>query len=64
MIEELVKRRKKIGISRRKLAMLMKEKYSEVWIVKVEMGEKRFSKRFLESYKEAIERCESFFKGV
>lgn len=62
-IETLIKKRKKLGISRKKIVVLMKGRYSVSWIEKIESrGERRFSPDFYKAYKEAIEKCENFFK--
>ena len=56
-IDNLIERRKKSGLSRRKLAKLID--YSIIWIKKFENdGERRVSQKFLFRYREVLERYE------
>lgn len=62
-IEELIEKRKKLGLSRNKLAKMIG--YSKSWIVRIEWNqERRFSNDFLKKYEKAINLYEKTMKGV
>lgn len=56
-IDDLIKRRKKSGLSRSKMCELIG--YSKPWLEQFEnKGERRVSKMFLNRYREVLERYE------
>lgn len=60
-IEELIKRRKKLGIKRSEVARM--SGYSYVWFCKIEKeGERRVSQAFLETYKAVLDNYERMLK--
>ena len=60
MNEDLIKERKKLGISVQQFAKICG--YSPIWIYLFERGEKKVSKRFLTAYSEAIENYKKILK--
>ena len=61
-IDDLINRRKKSGLSRRKLSKIIG--YSVIWITMFENeGERRVSKDFIEKYRNTVKRYEKMLKG-
>ena len=60
MIEELIKKRKKLKLSIIQLSRIMG--YSKDWLYKVEFGERRVSQKFIQAYEEALDKYENILK--
>lgn len=60
-IEQLIKRRKKLGLKRSEVAKM--SGYSYAWFCKIEKeGERRISQEFVETYKAVLDQYERILK--
>ena len=57
MIEDLIKERKKLGISVRRFSKIIG--YSSNWIYQVERGERRISKHFVDAYADGVKKIKN-----